>query len=393
MGYFLIIFLILVTRPITVLFHELGHAIPALLMTREKVSIYIGSYGDKKNSFCLKIGLFDIWFKCNPLYWRFGLCVPSSKQISISKQIVYVLAGPFTSLVIAAVACYIAFTFDLHGFLKLVFVIFLGSSVFDLFQNLIPRNTPIKLHDRRSAYNDGYRLKELFKYKRFSKEYRKAVGLYNQQKFIESAVLFNHIIESGLKDENIYRLTISSYLQAKNYEQVKQLTEEFMIYENLNSNDYANMGLSYSHLGLYNKAIEFYDKSIELDPSNVYSLNNKGFTLNVLHQYEEAILLFDQVITIDKDFAHSYTNRGLSKIKMRKIKDGLEDINYSLTLDESNSYSYRNLGIYHLDRGEYSEALQFFIRAKELDSTTHMIGDLINEAQKKGIGKTDGNNR
>jgi hypothetical protein len=39
---FLSIFII--TRFSTVLFHEVGHAIPALVFTKEKVIIYLGSY-------------------------------------------------------------------------------------------------------------------------------------------------------------------------------------------------------------------------------------------------------------------------------------------------------------------------------------------------------------
>ena len=68
-----------------------------------------------------------------------------------------------------------------------------------------------------------------------------------------------------------------------------------------------------------------------------------------------------------------------------RAEEGLEDINYSLKLDENNSHGYRNLGIYHLDKGEYSKALDLFIKAKELDSTTEMIDELIVQASKNGL--------
>jgi len=54
-----LILLVLLTRPLTVIFHELGHAIPAILLTKEKVTVYIGSYGDPKKSLRIKIGLLD----------------------------------------------------------------------------------------------------------------------------------------------------------------------------------------------------------------------------------------------------------------------------------------------------------------------------------------------
>ncbi|MFM1999384.1 MAG: hypothetical protein RL204_1331 [Bacteroidota bacterium] len=378
----LIIGFVIVTRPITVLLHELGHAIPAILMTRQSVSIYIGSYGDPKKSLHFKIGLLDIWFKYNPFSWRLGLCVPSAKQIPINKQIIYTLTGPLASFAIAIGACYFTFAYDLHGFLKLTLVIFLGSSIFDLFVNLTPINTPVQLHDGRLTYNDGYQLRQLFYYKRLPKEYEQAVELYNQQKFAEAAIIFKDILNSAIKDENIYRLAISSFLQVKNYKQSKELCDEFIMQGNLNSDDYANVGLSYSQLEQYDKALEFYDQSLLLNQNNKYSLNNKGFTLNLLNKFQEAIPLFDKAIEIDETFAYSYNNRGLAKIKIGQVDEGLEDINKSFKLDENNSYCYRNLGIYHLDKGEYSDALELFKKAKDQDCTTYQIDGLIESAMK-----------
>ncbi|MBK8341854.1 MAG: M50 family metallopeptidase [Bacteroidetes bacterium] len=55
MDYFPVILLffallVFITRTFTVLFHELGHAIPAILMSKKAVTIYIGSYGDPKRA-------------------------------------------------------------------------------------------------------------------------------------------------------------------------------------------------------------------------------------------------------------------------------------------------------------------------------------------------------
>lgn len=385
MEYLVIILLfialpVLITRPFTVIFHELGHAIPAILLTRQPVSIYIGSYGDPEKSLHFTIGLLDVWFKYNPFLWRLGLCVPSAKHISINKQIIYTLTGPLASVVIATLACYFTFTYDFDSFLKVILVIFLGSSVFDLLVNLSPINTPILLNDGSLAYNDGYQLKQLFYYKKFPKEYKQAVELYNQQKFAEAAITFKDMLNSGIKNENIFRLAISSFLQTKNYKQAKELCDEFIMQGNLNSDDYASVGLAYSHLEQHDKAMDFYDKSLQLNHNNKYSLNNKGFTLNLLNKFQEAIPLFDKAIEIDDTFAYSYNNRGFAKIKIGKTEEGLEDINKSFKLDENNSYGYRNLGIYHLDKGEYSKALDLFRKAKELDSTTLMIDELINKA-------------
>lgn len=376
--------LVLIVRPFNILFHELGHAIPAILLTKEKVAIYIGSYGDPDKSLKFNIGLLEVWFKYNPFLWRFGVCVPSAKNISTNRQIIYTLTGPITSFLIATITCYFAFSYNLHGSLKLILIVFLGLSIFDLYVNLIPTAKPIKLYDGRFIYNDGYSLKQLFYYKRFPEEYAQAVDLYNQKQYAEAAILFDNILISGIKEENIFRLAIISYLQNKDYKKAKQLTDNFISLGKMTSDDYSNAGLSYSQLGLHDKAIEFYDKSLQQNPNNKYSLNNKGYTLNLLNRYEEAIPLFDKAIDIDTNFAYSYVNRGLSRIKTGKMNEGIEDIYYSFKLDKDNSYGYRNLGIYHLDQKEYGEALKLFKKAKELDDTTHMIDELIREAEKNG---------
>lgn len=385
-GFLLIILffslLVLITRPFTVLFHELGHALPSILLTKKPVSIYIGTYGDPKKSLHFSIGLLNIYFKYNPFLWRFGLCVHSAEDISINKQIIYTLTGPFASFAIAIVACFFTFEYDQHGFLKLLFIIFFVSSTFDLFINLTPWNTSIQIYDGRLVYNDGYKLKKLFNYKRLRKQFEQTVELYNQQKFEEATTLLSKILKNGIRDENIYRLAISTLLKIKNYQLAKELTDEFIIYGCMDSYDYLNAGMSYSYLDLHSTALEFYDKSIELNPNNIYSLNNKGYTLNLFHKFDEAISLFDKVIEIDETFASSYSNRGLSKINIGKTEEGLEDINYSIKLDKNNSYAYRNFGIYHLENGEYVTALEFFIKAKEYDSTTHMIDELIDKATK-----------
>jgi len=381
MEYFLallIVILFLITRSLTVLFHELGHAIPAIFLTKQKVTIYIGSYGDPRNTVKLNIWKLEVYFRYNPFVWRLGLCIPSAKKISINRQIIYTITGPATSVIIAVFASYFVFTYDLHGFLKAFLVVFFGSACVDLLLNIIPSHTPVKLYDGTVTYNDGNNLKRLFYYKRMPKAYLEAAKLFNEQHFPEAASLFERMLSDGIKDENIYRLGISSYMHGKNYLRAKVLSEELAQMDKMTSDDFSNMALAYSQVGLHEKAIELYDKSLQQNPDNIYSLNNKGYTLSLMDRYQEAIPLFDKAIRFDKNFAYAYDNRGLSKIKTGNTEEGLQDINHSLELDKDNSYGYRNLGIYHFDKGNYCEALKLFRKAKELDKTTHMIDELIN---------------
>lgn len=382
MQYFLVyllmlVGLVLISKPMTTIIHELGHAIPMLFLTRQKVTIYIGSYGDPRKSIKINLGLLIIFFSINPLKWRTGLTVSSAKTISLNKQIIYTITGPLASVTLGSISCYLTFALDLHGFLKLFLIIFLSSAFFDFLFNIIPSQIPLQLYDGTITFNDGYSLVLLFGYKRVPKEYLIAVDMINAKQFSEAATVTDKLIKDGEKNENIYRVAILAHLNNKNYDKAKELSDDFFLSNKLNSDDFSNMALAYSKLGLYEDSLGLYDKSLFGNPNNFYTLNNKGYTLNLINKFEEAIPLFDRAIELDVNFAYSYNNRGLSKIKLGKLDEGLNDINKSFELDSNNSYGYMNLGIYHFDKAEFDEAMKLFRKAKELDSTTHKIDELI----------------
>jgi Peptidase M50B-like len=151
--FLLLSLLFFVARFFTILFHELGHAIPAIIFTREPVAIYIGSYGEEEGNIQFNSGLLEINIKRNPLLWRKGLCIVYDNDMTIRQRIIQVLAGPLSSLVIAGITAFIAFAFDMHGSIKLIFSIFLLSAVLDLIFNLYPRT--IQLQDYSILHTDG----------------------------------------------------------------------------------------------------------------------------------------------------------------------------------------------------------------------------------------------
>ncbi|MDO7846783.1 hypothetical protein Q5H92_10475 [Hymenobacter sp. M29] len=143
----------LVVQPLLVLLHELGHAVPALLFTRAKVTVYLGSYGDTANSWRTQIGLLEIYSK-RSLFWRGGLCVPSSQNMTTPQQVIMVLGGTVVSFAVAALGFYGVLLFDLHGSLKLfMFLLTLIAAVM-LVTNLTPR-------EHAGVASDGLILKQL----------------------------------------------------------------------------------------------------------------------------------------------------------------------------------------------------------------------------------------
>ncbi|MBO9563963.1 MAG: tetratricopeptide repeat protein [Niastella sp.] len=375
--------LVITTRPLTVLLHELGHAIPAILLTRQRTTIYIGSYGDPKNSVRFRVGLLEVYLRYNPFLWMKGLCAPSAESISVNRQIVYTVTGPIASFVIASIACYITFTYDMHGALKLYVVIFLGSALFDLFFNLIPNSHPIRLFDGRIVYNDGYQLQQLLRYKRFPRSYDNVLKQHGAQRFAESAKVLEKMLADGIVNDSVFQLAINAYLNLGNYKRVKELGERFAQRAEQTPLDLFSLGTAYSRLNMHEAALELYDKALQQDPDHIYSLSDKAYTLNLLNRFEEAIQLFDRIIVLEENSgAYAYSNRGLSRIKLGQTEEGLQDINRAFELGKDNGYAYRNLGIYHLDKGDYEEALQLFIKAKEAEGNVHLIDKLIEQAKR-----------
>ncbi len=374
------VIILIVSHPITVLLHELGHAIPALIFTGKKVTVYIGSFGETTKSFRFKIGLLEFWVR-KTLFWKTGLCSPSSTDMSLLKKILFILGGPLASLTIAGVTSYYVFKYDMHGTFKMIMVFFTLCSIFDFLSNIIPSNVPQALPNGQATYNDGTKLRQLFGLKKFSKEYQIAADLYNDKEFKRAAPLFEQFLRKGYSFDDVYRLAYTSYIFLKDYNKAYELLKTFESAEQMNSDDYYNFGFVCSFLQLNEEKDNNLQKSLDLNPDNPYSLNLIGYELNKQNKFTEAIPYFNKAIIIQPEFAYAYNNRGHAKIEIEKIAEGLADINYSIQLDKENSYAYRNLGIYHLKLNQLQKAESLFLKAKEMDENTELIEELLVKAK------------
>ena len=150
---------------VTVTLHELGHAIPALLMTRDEVTIYIGSLGSPYNSFHLTIGRLEFYCKYNPLLWYKGCCLCSDDYLSIDQRIWLVAGGPIASLLETLGTWVLISNLQQEGFFRVVFgsifVISLGATTYSLFPNPSPRYTSSGY----AVYSDTYQIFRLIRMK------------------------------------------------------------------------------------------------------------------------------------------------------------------------------------------------------------------------------------
>lgn len=381
---FLLCFIIIVL-PLSTLIHELGHGLAGLLLTNKKVTLYIGSYGDSKNSFKVVIGRLVMFFNKKKFNSNIGLCVLEQQTLSINKQIIIDLMGPVATLILSLLLSYFVFFSDLNDSIKIVLSIFNVFTYYSFLSNIIPSNKPIKLNDGSIIYNDGTQILELIKFKNLPKEYNIGVNNYNNKEFGLCTLELEKVLEKGYKKAIVYQLLISAYLQIKDNKNASRINELYSIKfkKKFNSNDYTNSGLLKSYSGKYDEAIKDYNKAVKIDTKNSIALNNRGYTYNLLKDYENAIKDFDNAISIEEDFAYALNNRGFAKIKLGQKEDGLNDLEKSMTLDGKNSYCYLNYGIYYYDNQEYQKASEYFIKAKELDNKTYELDGYLKKVKEQ----------
>lgn len=374
-----IFFLIILIRPLTVFFHEMGHAIIGWIITRKKINVFIGSYGNKDGSLNLKVSKLSFYIFKNPFKWGIGLCQTEEERISINNQLLFVFGGPVASLIVAILSYIIFIKTNLWS---LFFLLLFISSLIDFLTNIFPRNKPIYLDSGRLTANDGQNIITLLKLKRLPNEFQEGIENFRDKKYKESAIIFENLLNK-IKDENVYRMAMISQIQNKNYEKGKRIGKEFKDNFSMNSDDLTNFAISFTETNEYDEALKLYDESLKLNPKNKFGLNNKGYTKILLKDYQDSIILFDKAISIDKDFSFSYNNRGLAKIELGKLDEGLLDIKKSLELDSENADAHKNLGIYYLKVSEYEKALDSFLKSKKMYENCHLIDELIFETKKQ----------
>ncbi|MBC8755058.1 M50 family metallopeptidase [Kordia sp. YSTF-M3] len=376
---------LLVFRRLVIVIHEFGHAIATLLNSDDRVTVYIGSYGNPEKSFRFQMKRLECFIKYNVFTWKGGVCVPHGKNISWKGSFLISLFGPLTTFFIACIAGASLLFFEKYSVWNVIFFALAFTCFLDFAYNIIPRKTPIQLHDGTFTNNDGKSLLHLWKLKPIYELYKEATAYYTDKEYVKAAELFEKCNKILPKDRELNRTTITSFLAAKKYAKAIELQEVYSknYKDSYDVHDHVNIGVIEIHHKNYANALDSFEKALAINPKHAHILNNRGYALGLLDRHEEAIIDLNKAISLDETFSYAWDNRGLSKIMLGQLEDGFEDLQKSIALDDQNSYVYRNLGIYHFQKKEYSKAFGFYQKALELDPETHEIQEYIDEVQAK----------
>jgi len=361
-----------VTSPLIAIFHELGHALAHLILTKPgKIDIYIGSYGEGKKTIDFRIGKLYFHIKRTfPFVKGIGLCKSDKTGTDYIKRIVILLAGPVFTVVAAIGIGAIIFNTNAHGLIKLYCFAFMFFSIVSLYVNLRPRT----IRNGKDEYidNDGKQLLFTLKLKKSYADYITALQCASIGE-LELAILKLEVILKKLPgEEKILRQLISYTMYAKHYEKALFYLIQLEEKSEFSTKDILNKACMQSLTGHYEESLPNYRLVLKYDAENLTALNNLAYSLVERGEYEEAQQLLKKAENIDPQFYYTYGNLGYLKVLQGDLETGKSLIDKSTEFDGNNAYTYKALGVYYLKLKNADMANECFEKAVELDKRINL---------------------
>jgi len=385
-GVFIAIFgilIVLTARSVTTLFHELGHAIPALLFSSQPVVVHVGSYGDISHSLRLPLGRLTVYLKFNILDWQLGLCRHEG-DINYLHWFIIILGGPLISLIIAGFMLYGLFQEAVPDGTKVVMGLFLLSSTWDFFINIIPSSQPMKLHDGDMIHNDGYQLQRLLKLGTHSYDFDLAMDHWKSGK-VETAISnLEHLRTTMPKNRIIAQALIEVLLKEQRYEAAKTQFEQFYYDKKLKPHEFELQGDIYKGLRDWPKAVNAYNNYLYHNYVDYNVINKKVEVMLEMGAFEQAVT--DARISIQiaegKNFL-GWLNYGRIQLRERNFAEAEKYLLKAVNAKDGSASAHLHLAFYYEECYEYESALKHFSRAKDLGTDYHGIDfkiDLVERA-------------
>ena len=370
---FLFFFSILACRPITVLVHELGHAIPSLFFTKEKVTIYVGSHGDINKSLFFNIGRLQGVLSYDIFQAQMGLCT-HSPTTSIKQTLWIILGGPLASLLFGFLLIGFVNFFEFPPLLNFIMYLLLVSSIFDFFTNMIPSKNPSYLFDGTPVYNDGNSFFKLLKESKYPPTYFKAINLFQNGKLKRAIHNLHKVLEEGVDDKLIYNHLVKIYFQDQQYEKTLNIFNEMLTKFKLDTEEYHILAKTYWELENYERVILACNKVLNQNITPHASYTNpqtillRGKAYLKINKIDDALKDFNRAIIEENGFTHlGYSYRALVKIKATQYLEAKMDLDTALSISPNHPYVIFHLGIYFYKKQDFNKAMELFQRARNMD--------------------------
>ena len=367
----------------------MGHAIPALLFTKEKVEVYLGSYGEGVNK-PLVLGRLHMFFSLNLFNWKIGMA--RHKPIpGFWKNFFVILGGPIASSLIAGIFIFYIINNDLSQTSMALLSTFIIAAAGDFLVNMWPGDGAYQMHDGSALYSDGYQMKLLFQRRDLPASYFAVEKLYLEEKHEEVIQEGKDLLAFGLTKRPVYDLLVSSMITLGRHEEAIQTFMEMKKQHSLERNDFHVLGNLYIETKQYGEAMEALNQFVYLKHEDPVGLNTRGWIYLEQGDYTKAVKDFDAAIYYADNFAEAYTNRAFAKLQLDQLEDALSDIEMSKKLMPDNSFIPLAEGIYHEKKGENKTALALYLEAKEQGNKHHGLDWKISAIEGKIEKESDEN--
>lgn len=359
------ILLVLGIRSLTTLVHEMGHAIPALLFTKDTVKVYIGTYGDISKGLNLVIGRFQIFFHFNPFDWKIGMCTHKGTD-EFWHNVFIIIGGPIASLFISIPLMNRFSQGDLTNELKFVFMVIIVASLIDFLVNIVPSTRQIYMHDGSVGFNDGFQLQMLLARQKFTEEHQELEALVQDEKYDEVIQLCSTHIEEGGEDQMIHRLMIDMFIKQKDHDKALDAYRKYEQLFGLTDVDKFELGKVLIQLDRHNQALPFFEDCIERSFQDPNLLYNIALVKMEQGNFHEAIKRLNGAMYYGMENVHTFLLRGQVSMRLGNHEDAYEDLKIAHQLDEDHPELIYTIGKWHLIQGDKEHALECYISAKKL---------------------------
>ncbi len=364
------ILLVMVLRSFTTLFHEMGHAIPALLFSREKVQVYIGTYGGTEDGASLSLGRLDIFFKFNFLAWNIGMCRHAG-QMTLWRSFLIILGGPIASLMIAVPLLFFLPHTAAQPLLHFMIFVFVAAAVLDFVSNLFPFGSQMYTGNGDAIYNDGLQLVGLCKRLSLPDVYFEMEQLITKENYVEAIKKGRPMIMDGKAKPQIYDLMVSALYHEKEYEDIITATKLKSQHYELSPSDYYMLGKANTKLNHFDDALKFLNQACYKQYSNSRMLMDRGYLHLQRSDASSALDDLNAALHFDGSLLQAVVYRALALIRLDEATQAIDDLEAVLKVKPNHTVAWFYMGQAHEKNKDDELALAAYKKAKELGCEEH----------------------
>lgn len=170
----------------------------------------------------------------------------------------------------------------------------------------------------------------------------------------------------------IYKETKDFNAALKHYNELIDLSPK-------NTYSYIQIGIIYDEIQKFDDAIAWYKKALEIDPheedANLYISD----IYERLGDEEKSLDYISRQIEI-KGSEYSYIHRGIMYASKGLFNEALSDYNEALRIKPESKYAYNNIGCLYKDNEKQQEAIDYYVKAIELDTDNSFVNSYNNIA-------------